>query len=186
MEIEGPGVVLRDATPADVDTRLSWLSAHRAWADWDAPWEPMDQPAPEALQRTRERWLTSAAEPLPDPRERLFVQAAGGPLLGWVNQYKHDPTNATCYVGIDLCDEAWWGRGCGSAALAVWVGYLFEALDLHRIALDTWSGNARMCRCAEKCGFVLESRRREAVVVRGWRYDGVGYGLLRREWLARR
>lgn len=75
-------------------------------------------------------------------------------------------------------------RGLGAEALRMWIDYLFTSLDLHRIGTETWSGNVRMMRCAEKCGFVLEGRLREVVEVCGRRYDGVKFGLLRREWEA--
>ncbi len=41
-----------------------------------------------------------------------------------------------------------------------------------------------MGRLAEKLGFREEARFREAVVVGGRRFDGMGYGVLRAEWEA--
>jgi RimJ/RimL family protein N-acetyltransferase len=126
--------------------------------------------------------LDKLVEPLPDPRSSLYVELIDGPLLGWVNSYRHDPSHRTIWAGIDICESAFWGRGIGTEALGLWIGYLFANLDLHRIGLETWSGNERMIRCARKCGFTEEGRFRENVEYDGRRYDGVKFGLLRREW----
>ncbi|MCX4731953.1 GNAT family N-acetyltransferase [Streptomyces sp. NBC_01363] len=69
-----------------------------------------------------------------------------------------DPTRCAC----------WW--------------HLFGAFGLHRIELDTWSGNERAVRAFVKAGFREEGRRRGAVLVAGRRYDTVLFGTVREEW----
>jgi len=185
VELGGERVLLRDPRPEDVEARLRWVTTETAWQDWDAPWEGPKIMPPERIDERRQAMLESIAEPLPTPRSSLYVELPGGPLLGWVNSYRHDPVHRTASAGIDICESAFWGQGIGTEALRLWIGYLFTELDLHRVGLETWSGNQRMIRCAEKCGFVEEGRFRENVEYRGGRYDGVKLGLLRREWEAR-
>ncbi len=88
--------------------------------------------------------------------------------------------------GIDICEDEYLGRGIGTQALGLWVDYLFENSDVHRIGLDTWSFNQRMMHVAEKVGFVYEGAQRELREWQGERIDAVHYGMLRREWEARR
>ena len=76
-----------------------------------------------------------------------------------------------------------WGKGRGYEALGLWSDYLFQVVpDIVRLDLRTWSGNAGMMRLAEKLGYHLEARFRDARVVNGEHFDGLGYGILRAEW----
>lgn len=103
-------------------------------------------------------------------------------LLGTVSRYAIDETGWTA-MGIAIWDPAQWGRRLGTEALRLWIEILFRTEpDLHRLDLRTWSGNLGMCRVADRLGFTLEARFREARLVDGTRYDSVGFGLLRSEW----
>jgi RimJ/RimL family protein N-acetyltransferase len=212
IEIRGEHVILRDSRPEDVGARLRWSTVETAWQDWDGPSEGKVITPPERIAAARRKLRREIAKPLPSPRSRLFIERVGGPLLGWVSRYHDDAINRTTWVGINVCESAFWNQGLGTEALRLWIAYLFREWatttstgsgqatvapsnggpgiqansGLHRIGTETWSGNERMIRCAEKCGFMPEGRFRESVEVRGQRYDGVKLGLLRREWEAGR
>ncbi len=186
VELRGERVVLRDPRPQDVEARLRWITVETAWQAWDAPWEGPELAPPERVAEARRSLSERLAEPLPTPRCSLYIQLKDGPLLGWANIYNHDAAHRTAWVGIDICESAFWGQGIGTEALELWIGYLFTELGLHRVGLETWSGNERMIRCARKCGFIEEGRFRESIEYRGQRHDGVKLGLLRREWEANR
>jgi len=207
VEIRGERVILRDSRPEDIEARMRWSTVDVAWQDWDGPWEGRVITPPERIAAAKRKLRREMDRPLPVPRSRLFIERIGGPLLGWVNRYRDDAINRTTWVGISICESTFWCQGLGTEALRLWVDYLFREWattgstgsgqarvaptsagpgmqansSLHRIGTETWSGNLRMIRCAEKCGFILEGRFRETVEVRGQRYDGVKFGLLRRE-----
>jgi putative hydrolase of HD superfamily len=104
-------------------------------------------------------------------------------LLGTVSRYWIAKETQWAAVGIVLFDPQRWSRGIGTDALRLWCDYQFRADEsLPRLDLRTWSGNERMIRLAERLGFQLEARFRDARVVDGKRYDGLGFGVLRREW----
>ena len=85
-----------------------------------------------------------------------------------------------------MFDPGCWGRGIGREALGLWGQYVLDAMpELPRLDLRTWSGNVRMMRLAERLGFTLEARFRDARPLRGERFDGLGYGILRAEWRER-
>lgn len=66
----------------------------------------------------------------------------------------------------------------GYEALGLWGEYLFDAMpELARLDLRTWSGNIGMMRLAEKLGFREEARFRQAQIVNGAYFDGMGYGV---------
>jgi len=113
------------------------------------------------------------------PRNQLWIERIEGPLLGWVSSYHHDESDRSIWVGINIAESAFWNQGLGTEALRLWIGYLFQGLDLRRVRLGTWSGNRRMVRCAEKCGFALVGRTVGNREVRGKRYDGLEFELMR-------
>jgi RimJ/RimL family protein N-acetyltransferase len=78
------------------------------------------------------------------------------------------------------------GRGYGSDAMRVIVGYGFRELGLHRIQLSVAPYNPAAIRSYEKAGFVEEGRQREAVLHDGHWYDEVLMSILDHEWAAGR
>ena len=188
VEVQGRRVVLRDPRPKDVEARLRWSTVETEWQDWDAPWESEGRAitAPDGLDRARSRLLAEIGEPLPTPRTRLWIERIGGPLLGWVNHYHHDPAARVTYVGISICESGFWNQGLGTEALLLWIDYLVKQFDLACVRTATWSGNRRMVRCADKCGFTLDEVEPGVREVRGERYDALAFRLRRREWATSR
>jgi len=179
VEIIGNRVILRDPRPEDVDARLRWVTCEVAWQEWDAPWEGRSLALPGREDEARRAILESMSKPLPTPRNQLWIEHKGGPLLGWVNHYHYDEKERTTWVGINICESSFWGQGLGTEALRLWLGYLFDSLDLECVRLGTWSGNVRMIWCAEKCGFVLAKRSVGLREVRGERYDALEFEVAR-------
>jgi RimJ/RimL family protein N-acetyltransferase len=181
VEIRGARVLLRDPRPEDVEARIRWVTVEIAWQEWDAPWEGLALVPPERVEEVRSGMLKAMAEPLATPRTSLYVERVGGPLLGDVSRYR-DQADGVTRVGINICESAYWGGGLGAEALRLWIGYLFENLDVDRLGSATWSGNLRMIRCAEKCGFVLVERATGVREVRGRKYDALKFVLTRGRW----
>ena len=78
------------------------------------------------------------------------------------------------------------GRGYGTDAMRVIVGYGFREMGLHRIQLGVAPFNPAGIRAYEKAGFVEEGRYRESVLHDGRWYDEVLMSILDHEWAARR
>jgi RimJ/RimL family protein N-acetyltransferase len=178
VRVEGKRVVLRDPRPEDVEARVRWETVEIEWQNWDWPCEgPVEALTEARVKKYAASIAASIAQPLPSPRKRLWVERIGGPLLGWVNQYHYDPEARVTWVGIDICESAYWNQGLGTEALLLWIDYLVESLDLECLRLGTWSGNQRMVCCAEKCGFVVDKVNSGSREVRGKRYDGLEFVL---------
>jgi RimJ/RimL family protein N-acetyltransferase len=179
----GERVILRGWLASDSDPFVRWL-AHGEWRLFDAPWEgfrtamtPEDEKRnrtwfAQQLRRGDESWLGG----------RAVIATPESTPLGWVSRYGEKDNPNVCFVGIDICEDAYLNRGLGTEALKLWVGHLFGTLDLHKIGLDTWSFNPRMIRVAEKVGFVYEGRQREMRHWQGEWLDLVHFGILREEW----
>jgi len=90
--------------------------------------------------------------------------------------------NAWLAIGIGEPDYR--GKGYGTDAMRVLIGYGFRELGLYRITLSVFSYNTRAIRSYEKVGFVREQVQRAALFRDGERYDMYIMGLLRPEWEA--
>jgi RimJ/RimL family protein N-acetyltransferase len=190
VRLEGRRVVLRDTRPEDVDARLRWSTTQLEWQNWDAPWEglgprPFEEITAARVEKCAAGIATDIAKELPSPRKRLWVELIGGPLLGWVNRYHYHPEARVTHVGIDICESAYWNQGLGTEALLLWIDYLVKELGLTCVRTATWSGNHRMVRRAEKCGFVLDKVNPGSREVRGKRYDGLEF-ILNQEVVSKR
>ena len=74
MQIKYQNILLRDMRESDIDDDIYWRTEETRWADWDAPWEPIDPDFdPAAYRRSDlERRATTSTTPPTGP-------AAGGP-----------------------------------------------------------------------------------------------------------
>ena len=183
LMIEGEGVILRDYQPEDEDLILYWFT-HGEWRQFDAPWEGVvDSFTPEKEEAFRARFRENIQKPRETPRKKFIICLADSTPIGWVNRYGSDRFPGVFYLGIDICEDQYLGKGLGFAALQTWISYLFHNSDAHKVELHTWSLNPRMIRVAEKLGFRHEGTERELIEWQGEWLDRVRFGLLRQEWL---
>ena len=193
MEIKLERVVLRDMAESDIEDYVRWFTKELAWADFDAPWEQE-----ETDEETERRNWTVYYESVKDlPEEELrwkFEIDRNGRHIGWVSFYWIDEnyewiaerdirSGQTVHhaIGIDLCEPDIWGGGIGTEALRGFIGYLFDH-GADATYTQTWSGNARMLRCAEKLGFEECCRKVGIRTVRGGQYDGLTFRIGKDGW----
>lgn len=186
LKLPGRQIVLRDWTEDDFDRWARWMQPEHHWQRLDGPYYPPmdDDEVGEFIARKR---CQLAADDFPLPRSDLVVALAGsGELIGRVSWYWQSEETHWLSLGISIYDPAYWGRGIGYEALGLWGECIWAAFpQIVRLDLRTWSGNHGMMRLARKLGFIEEARFRQARIVAGRHYDGLGYGILRDEWAAR-
>ncbi|MBQ2202118.1 MAG: GNAT family N-acetyltransferase, partial [Clostridia bacterium] len=99
-----------------------------------------------------------------------------GRHVGWVCRYFDlgdvDNPEKIPAVGIDVPERDARGCGVGTEALREFIEYL-RANGARRVYTQTWSGNARMLRVAEKLGFVPYACVKDLRTVRGQKYDAL-------------
>ena len=105
-------------------------------------------------------------------------------LVGNIGMWGACPKDRCATIGIALGRE-YIGRGYGTDAMRVIVGYGFREMGLHRIQLGVAPFNPAGIRAYEKAGFVEEGRLRESVLHDGRWYDEVLMSILDHEWTAR-
>ncbi|MFI6404447.1 GNAT family N-acetyltransferase [Streptomyces sp. NPDC050548] len=140
--------------------------------------EPSTELTPERLRS----WYATRADQ-PDRLDLAVTDPATGELLGEVVLHEWDTTARSCTFRT-LIGPRGRGRGIGTEATRLIVGYAFEQLGLHRIQLEVYGHNHRARRVYEKVGFVVEGVRREARLRDGEWADDVLMAILDHEWAA--
>lgn len=186
MEIKFENIILRDMHESDIEDYVRWFTVEQEWENWDAPWEKED--TDEETQRTSWREYYQKVKECPDSILRSrFELEWNGRHIGWVSSYPIDEKyewvdeirgGQTVHraIGIDICEPDLWGSGIGTNALRAFMDYYFDN-GFHQLYTQTWSGNTRMIRCAEKLGFIECNRNIGTRQVAGQSYDGLTFRL---------
>jgi ribosomal-protein-serine acetyltransferase len=126
-------------------------------------------------------------------KQRLlqFVEDSGHHLGFWyrdalvgILDYRPNWRNRTVELGYWL-DAALQGKGIVTRACRTMVRYAFEEHQVQKVVISCAIDNPRSRAVAERLGFVQEGILRRVVWLHDRSVDGVFYGLLVEEWLAR-
>ncbi|MFJ7734502.1 GNAT family N-acetyltransferase [Lysinibacillus sp. NPDC097231] len=175
----GEKVLLRTASPADIDEIYYWkyVDEGQAAKQWNGPYI-----SEKHLTKTEFLNAWTNDEELFEDVPSTLIMAVNDQFIGTVGAYWVDKNTNWLETGIVTYNSDYWNGGYGSEAYRLWIDYLFENTPLHRLGMSTWSGNERMMRVAEKLGMQLEARIRDARMVDGKYYDAIKMGILRSEW----
>lgn len=166
-------ITLRFLQENDVEKFVCWHTRELEWKKWDAPWEDINSDEDRIRERLK-RILDRPKELLPG---RLQICHSDGSYIGWVGNYLLNGHQNERAVGIDIPEKAYWGKGLGEQALKLWIAYIFNVEPNDYLFCQTWSGNLRMVRLAEKCGFEIIERKKDFRKVNGKFYDGLTFKL---------
>ncbi|HEY4020532.1 MAG TPA: GNAT family protein [Pseudonocardiaceae bacterium] len=185
LRLRGRRITLRDWSVDDLPSLRHRLAPEAPWRETDGPYSgrPTHRDVADQLNRLTVA-ATVPADFLPTPRPSLAVAALDNDaLLGQVNWYWEDERTDWRRMGLAIYDEADWGHGYGTEALALWTGYLFDTTDALRLDFGTYSGNPGMIAVGRKLGFTQEAVFRKARRWTGGVHDAVVFGILRSEWV---
>jgi len=176
-----PRVILRDVKPSDLDDMIRWFTEETEWMAWDAPWETNICDI-EAIRKRHLTRLKQASGLEEDAfRTRYEIDTEGGIHIGWVISYpvsgmcdRVPLTDGTRAIGIDIPSPGHRNKGYGQAALNLYLDHMTRHGHT-TVCLETWSGNERMVRVADKIGFTLCQRDVGSRLVDGKRYDGLRF-----------
>ena len=184
--IKGKYVALRDEKKdTDSEDFFRWRNLEE-WQYYDEPDETFKSMSREKYeQQIKER--KQKPEPPLKSSHTWQIDTIEGQHVGWVNYYQLDEQLGRAFVGICLPEEETWNKGYGTEALNLLLNYLFQKMGLKKVKTATWTGNKRMVRSAEKCGFeeyILMPHRVE-YSVRGEPLERIEFTLTHSEWLSR-
>ncbi len=102
--------------------------------------------------------------------------------IGEVTINDVDKTNDSANFRIALYSEAFFGKGHGTAATQLVLGYAFKQMKLHRIELEVFDYNHRAMAIYERVGFVREGVKRQALHWQGRYHDIILMSMLHHEF----
>jgi len=117
-----------------------------------------------------------------DPHHVAWVMEVDGRPIGNLGLTSIDEVNGRGTLGISIGEKGEWGRGYGTEAIRLVLGFAFGEMKLRRVDLCTDEDNARGIRCYEKCGFVREGVLRQYRLREGQPVNCVMMSVLREEW----
>lgn len=171
--LKGRCVTLRRPVLNDIGARLAIGRHAEIVRAYGRSFDPVER-------FTREHAERSIAFLIDQPY--AWVIDVGG-FIGHVRFHNFDGHDRRAGLAIGIEDPARLGRGLGTEALRLALGFGF-ATGLHRVSVRVLASNARAIACYRKCGFLEEGREREAAFVEGGWQDDLIMGLLDREFAA--
>ena len=177
--LEGDRLVLRCVRESDAAGTFAMLAnpeVTRYWAE--PPMTHLDQ-AHAAVARGLGGYATG------DALELAIERRADAALLGRCTLFHFHEASRRAEIGYVL-DRPHWGAGYMHEALCLLIEHAFGTMGLHRVEADIDPRNGASERALARLGFVPEGLLRERWIVAGEISDTAMYGLLDREWRARR
>lgn len=184
MQILDQTIVLRDMQKEDIEDYVYWFTKKKEWQAFDAPWENTE--TCEADERKSWTEYYDSLQNLKETtlRQRLEIEYQGK-HIGWVCSYLLDdsyewispeehPKIERRAIGIDICENEFWSKGIGPAALKIFMNYHLN-MGYQELYTQTWSGNVAMIKAALKLGFQICSTKKNVREVDGKRYDALTF-----------
>jgi len=174
-----PRLVLRETAARDVDAVFAMESDPVAMRYWSKP--PMRDVAEAEAAVERAMALFGARTAL----RWVMTRPEDDRLIGHVSLFNFIEQSDRGDLGYGM-NRDHWGQGFMSEALNAVVDYAFGPLGLRRLEADIHPDNLASLRSLERLGF-----RREGLLPERWQVgdeisDSAVFGLLAREWQARR
>jgi RimJ/RimL family protein N-acetyltransferase len=116
-----------------------------------------------------------------DPSQAVFAirDAASAALVGLAQLVNIHPIHRCAELRIRIGSAEYRDQGFGGDALRQLRDFAWDDLNLERVYLHVFAGNARAIRAYEKAGFVEEGRMRRAAFIDGNWQDVVAMAVLR-------
>lgn len=179
--LEGDLVVLRPFDVADVDVMARILADPEVLRLTGSvtSTEEIHRASPLADDRTRE-WYASRAQ-VDGRLDLAVVDRASDTVVGEVVLNEFDASSNSANFRTLMGPEGR-GRGLGTEAARLILGYGFEVIGLHRIGLDVFAFNPRARHVYATVGFVVEGVKRDAFAFDDEYVDEIWMSILADEW----
>jgi RimJ/RimL family protein N-acetyltransferase len=167
---EGRLVRLRAFEPEDMPLLHGWMNDTEV-QEHQGIWYPRSRAQVEKI-------LARDAEAGYDNLSLAIVNRADGRLIGDVGLHGASAEDRSATGGITIGDKSLWDGGYGTDAMRVICRVGFKVMNLHRIELHVFGGNARARHVYRKLGFVEEAICRDVLFKHGHYIDDVIMSLL--------
>jgi len=167
--IFGRAIALGPILPVDIPRLFQWGDDIED-ARLNEPYRPAN------WQRQEAFWLNAEGDP-----SRVFFairSRQGAEIIGFVQILNIQPIHRSAAIGIRIGDVAERGRGRGREALQLAIRYCWDHLNLTRLSLSVFAGNAPAIGLYAALGFAEEGRLARALFIDGQWIDVVTMALL--------
>jgi len=176
MPLNGKKVCLREVRESDLPLLLALRN------DLDTQGWPYALPTDYTL-RTYQKQYEEDSFSFDRRRARFVIEILDtGEVAGNISYYSYRPRHSVTF-GIAIAKQ-FWSAGLAYDAQETLLNFMFEELGVRVVRLWTTSSNEQAIRLAERSGFSVAVRRRQAVIRRGNLADSVSMDLLREEYYA--
>lgn len=110
-----------------------------------------------------------------------WIIRSEGERVGYFRLSNYSKENKNIYIGADIHPK-YQGKGYGYSSYLLFIPFLFETYDLHKITLEVLSNNSGAIRLYEKIGFIYEGSKREEVFKDGVYINSNIMSILKDEW----
>lgn len=174
--MSGPTIGLRSLQRADLVLYRAWLENPAATQFMESGWRPVSEVEIEAIYKASTEPNDTVVFAIAPKDGSKPVGVCGLYLIQWICRRAE--------FRILIGDDAARGRGYGTEAARLVVGYAFEKLNLETVYLGVNAENGQAIRSYEKAGFQREGVRRKLIYRNGRYYDALMMSILREEWPA--
>lgn len=177
MGLEGDLVLLREERPED----LALLVQMRNNLDTQAWSKTLP---PDYTERMYQKRFEGREFSYDRSDGRFIIEhKATGEFAGTIS-YTDLESRWSATIGI-VVTKKFWGKGVAFDAQETLLRFLYLELGLRVVRLWTHSGNPQAVKLAEKSGFRVSMRQRQAIYKNGRLYDNLSMDLLRDEYFSR-
>jgi ribosomal-protein-alanine N-acetyltransferase len=176
MPLNGKKVCLREVRESDLPLLLALRN------DLDTQGWPYALPTDYTL-RTYQKQYEEDSFSFERRRARFVIETLDTQeVVGNITYYGLNPRHSvTCGIAIA---RQFWSAGLAYDAQETLLHFMFEELGVRVVRLWTTGSNEKAIQLAERSGFRIAARRRQAVIRRGELADSVTMDLLREEFYA--
>ena len=179
MVLQTPRLILRNFIEADIEPLLTYRNIPEVaiYQGWQMPY-----PRESAEKLIVE--MQSMESPVVGQWFQMAITLGDtGEMIGDVGMHiiRNDPRQAR--IGYTIAPKHW-RKGYATEVILSMLGFLFDALDLHRVSADCDVENTGSWRALEKAGFRREAHFVESYPMGGYYSSEYVYAILQREWRA--
>lgn len=135
-------------------------------------------------QSVEQEWLESVMNDKSNKNIYFIIETiADSNAVGFVQLSTIDWISRNCMFGIAIPEKNFRGKGFGKEVMKLLFDYVFNFLNLKKIALEVISFNANSIHLYEKLGFKKEGELKQHYFWNGSYHDVLIYGLFKENFV---
>ncbi|GHU93687.1 N-acetyltransferase [Clostridia bacterium] len=172
QKIKGERLYLSPVNPADLEQYTAWINDVGV----------SDNLGVSAMVYSLERERVTLDDMAKSGYNFAIVLRDGDRLLGNCGLFEINQVNRRANCGLFIGNPDDRGKGFGSEALRLLLGYAFDTLNLNNVMLSVFEFNAGAVRCYEKVGFKRIGERRGSYFAKGRYHNEIFMDIIREDF----